>query len=129
MNVTFKDNSDKVLAQLAKNELKALIAVGTTAVELTKQNIVGTRYGKAIVDTGTLRDSITKSVRPNGKAVDIGTNIEYSGHVHFGTSRMPSRPFLADALLENTEIYKEVAAEYLGEGFGGVSVGAPVDTR
>jgi len=51
------------------------------------------------VDTGHLKQSITKQVRAN--SVDIGTNVEYASHVEFGTRKQTAQPFLLPALLDN----------------------------
>lgn len=52
------------------------------------------------VVSGTLRRSITHEVErgPSGVVGRIGTNVEYSIPLEFGTSRMSARPFMRPGL-------------------------------
>lgn len=121
MSVEFKDHSNEVLAKLNGNKLRALKAIGEAAVEVTN-DYMQSKYGKPIYITGDLMRSISSNVRLNDEAVDIGSNLNYAEWVHNGTRRMDARPFLKDAITENTDIWEEVAAEHLGEGFDGIKV-------
>ena len=114
--ITFVDNSDKVLSQLNNNIAKALTAMGQAIVEVTV-DYMEHEYGSAIYLTGDLIRSISFNVDLKGQEVTVGSNLNYAGWVHNGTSRMPARPFLRDAVLNNAKIWKEVAAEHLGAGW------------
>ena len=77
MIITFKDNSDEVLAAMESACNRALEKCG----------LVGEGYAKKLcpVDTGNLRNSITHTVSDGEKAVYIGTNSEYGVYVECGT--------------------------------------------
>ena len=84
----------------------------TEASEMALQLPRVVSYAKAVcpVKTGALRDSIrvehhgpytAKLVAGGGLHINplTGKVVDYARHVHDGTSRMPARPFLAQALL------------------------------
>lgn len=77
MIITFKDNSDEVLAAMESACNRALEKCG----------LVGEGYAKKLcpVDTGNLRNSITHMVNDGEKAAYIGTNSEYAVYVECGT--------------------------------------------
>lgn len=50
------------------------------------------------VDTGQLRDS--GDMGRAGDGYEVFYDTEYAGYVHFGTSRMAARPWLAEAVAE-----------------------------
>lgn len=52
------------------------------------------------VDTGALRDSIEVSVQ--GNSAVVSANTDYAAYVEFGTSKMPARPYLVPALIQNS---------------------------
>ena len=64
--------------------------------------------GKAPVDTGALRASITS--KPAGMRCDIGTNVEYAIYQEFGTYKMAAHPFLVPALKGNEQAIIELIA-------------------
>jgi HK97 gp10 family phage protein len=94
----------------------------TEASEMTLQLPRVVSYAKALcpVQTGALRDSIrvenprpytAKLVAGGGRHVNAltGKVVDYARHVHDGTSRMPARPFLAQALLsEKLNIARDI---------------------
>lgn len=110
------DNRAEARRKLDENIEKALFALGFAVVE-TVINYMQANYGNPIFDTGTLIRSITFDVDLQAKKVFIGTNIDYSIFVHNGTSRMRARPFLLDAVTENVNVWKEIIAEKLGQGW------------
>lgn len=69
-----------------------LPAAGAAVTGETKRII----RAKKIVDTGRLRDSIGFNV--SGDQVSVGTNVEYSPYIEYGTVRQTPRPFLRPAL-------------------------------
>lgn len=75
----FIDNSQMVKRAFDEACLRALERCG----------MQGEGYAKDLtpVDTGNLRNSITHKVEPDGKAVQIGTNIEYAPYVELGTGK------------------------------------------
>jgi len=68
-------------------------------------------------DTGMLMRSITYRVDDTKTSVDgrVGTNLEYSLYVHEGTSKMPSRPFLSDAIASLSDEIIDNVGEALKE--------------
>lgn len=116
MSVRIVDNRRKVRQLLDQKIKKGLTAVGLIMVE-TVLNYMEKKYGSRIFDTGTLLRSITFEVDESQKKITIGTNIDYAIFVHNGTRRMRARPFLFDAITENIQVWKEVLAEQLGQGW------------
>ena len=64
------------------------------------------------VDTGNLRGSITHEVNPDN--AKVGTNVEYSPYVEYGTSKMSAQPYLRPALDNNIEAIKKKMKEKYG---------------
>lgn len=67
--------------------------------------------------TGALRDTIRveRQGMLSAKLVAGDANVRYAGYVHDGTSRMPPRPFLAQALaLEQLNIGDEMLMRAAG---------------
>lgn len=95
---------------------KALTALAQAIVEVTT-DYMRYKYGKPIYLTGDLIRSISFDIDVQGQRVIVGSNLNYSVWVHSGNSRMPGRPFLSDAILENVAIWQEVVTEHLGEGW------------
>lgn len=54
------------------------------------------------VKTGRLRSSISHTSGRDAKGVyvDVGTNVQYAGHVEFGTRYMAAQPYLRPAMAE-----------------------------
>ena len=118
MSAVYKDHSKEVLAMMNTNEGRALTAIGMAAVEQVT-NYMEHEYGEPIKITGDLKGDVNFKVRAADREVDIGNSLNYAIWVHNGTRRMEARPYLKDAITENTQMWKEIAAEHLGEGFGG----------
>ena len=59
-------------------------------------------YYKAPFITGTLRRSISSEVVQRGNEVKgiVGAGVDYAIDVHDGSSKMPPRPFILDAITE-----------------------------
>lgn len=61
---------------------------------------------------GTLKNSMTHKVV--GKAVYIGTNVEYAPYIEYGTSRgIKPKHMIKKAVTEHTEEYKDIVKKYL----------------
>lgn len=91
--------------ELVAKEMESAIAQALTAIGLSAE-----RYAKAEcpVDTGRLRNSITNVVDTVGKAVYIGTNVEYGPYVELGTSRRKPHPFLKPAATQHVDEYRAI---------------------
>lgn len=111
MSITFKDNSKSVLQTMDRSVEAALIKIGIAA----KRNIQGVIVDKDIYDTGELHRTIDYSVRQGDKLVDVGSPKNYAPFQEVGTRFMPARPFIRPGILDNTEEYKNIAAETIGE--------------
>lgn len=118
MAVTFRDNSAQVLRQLNANVSATLEALGIASVGLiVKQMQRG--YGRPIWQTGDLQRDVNYDTNESAKSVTVGNSLEYGPYVHEGTSRMPGRPYIRDALLSpaGTQRLQDVAQAYMSQGF------------
>ena len=96
-------------------ELVGQLAEGYAIEELSKIKPHKTQPTmRPNVDTGRLRNSIKHQVESDGKAVIVGTNVEYAPYLELGTSRMPKGfPFLKPAVTEHTDTYNEAIEKVL----------------
>lgn len=77
------------------------------------------RFGKTLVDTGRLRDSITFNVLPGDTGVEIGTDVVYGAIQQFGgktgrnhATTLPARPFLGLAG-DDEQVIEEIIFDHL----------------
>lgn len=96
-----KDNSGDILRRLDTAVLRALEAIGMTA-----QMYVA---GKAPVDTGRLRNSITYQVEAATNTVHVGTNVEYARYVEEGTYKQRAQPYLRPGITDHIDEYQRIA--------------------
>jgi len=84
---------------------KAIVTKVYNALQVASNIIVDAAKIHCPVKTGRLRNSIDFNVSIFGNKMisEIGTDVYYAGYVHFGTSKMPARPFLQLALTENRQ--------------------------
>lgn len=77
---------------------------------LEKVGLVAEGYAKRLcpVDTGRLRNSITHVLDPGGRAVQVGTNVEYGPYVELGTARQKAQPFLRPAAQDHVGEYRRI---------------------
>lgn len=106
MDVKIESNKDEILRGFDWPMRVALEEVGLTAE----------RYAKRLcpVDTGRLRNSITHQVSVQGKAVYVGTNVEYAPYVELGTKRQKAQPYLRPAITNHINEYREIFNRILG---------------
>lgn len=116
MVVRMIDNSKAVLNQMSGNVEAALDAMGTAAVGMIVRQMQS-GYGKPIRQTGNLMRDVQYEVDPAAKVARVGNTLDYSGHVHDGTSRMPGRPYIIDGLNGKGGELGQVAAPHLKQGF------------
>lgn len=100
-------SGDRVIASVNDRKKQALTA-GATIVEAEAKV-------RAPVDTGQLRGSIGYEVGES--EAKIGTIVDYSIFVEFGTSRQRPQPYLRPAIDENTDKIKQVMADILKGAF------------
>lgn len=79
---------------------------------LKPETVKRKKSSKPLIDTGTLLNSITHKIE--GNACLVGPfGVKYAVYQEFGTSRIPARPFLRPALLENEEKIKALFKQAL----------------
>ena len=86
----------------------------TSALETIGLLAEGYAQQKCPVDTGNLRASITHEVDAGGKAVYVGTNVEYAPYVELGTSRQKAQPYLRPAATGHSSQYRQIVKKALG---------------
>lgn len=131
--IQLNDHSEAVLAQMDANVERALTAMGIKAVGLIvkqmesgyttphKNRTHGTTSDggthTAIRETGDLMRDVFYEVGNSGAGtVDVGNSLEYGVFIHEGTSRLESRPYIRDALINGAENLQQVASAYLKMG-------------
>lgn len=129
MKVDVTDNSDKVLAEFQAAILRALERCGSQAEGYAKD--------LAPVDTGRLRNSISRKVDEEEKAAYIGSDLDYAAYVELGTGKYaeggrptpwvyqddsgnwhwtqgnPAQPFLAPAVKDHLQTYSNIIKDEL----------------
>ena len=130
--VVFNDYSADVLNEFHDAVLLALERCGEQAEGYAKD--------LAPVDTGNLRNSISHTVDEDEPAVYIGSNTSYAPYVELGTGKYteggrptpwvyqddngnwhwtagnPAQPFLAPAVKEHTQTYRNIIEDELKNG-------------
>ena len=130
--VVFNDYSADVLNEFHDAVLRALERCGEQAEGYAKD--------LAPVDTGNLRNSISHTVDEDEPAAYIGSNVEYAAYVELGTGKYtdggrptpwvyqddngnwhwtagnPAQPFLAPAVKEHTQTYRNIIEDELQNG-------------
>ena len=136
IEVKVSDNSPEVLAALENAIIRALEAMGSTAVTHAVKNL--DRQGA--VDTGNLKRSIEKKIVESEKAAYIGTNAKYAPYIELGTGHysltgggttkpswvyqdalghwhraypQPARPYLKPAVADHKDEYVDLLVESL----------------
>ena len=130
ITVNITDNTGEILRNLDEAYEIGLEEIGTLAEGYA---VAAIESNPRRVDTGLLRNSITHGISSKapakqtyqsddgskrgaysgtlpggGKAVYIGTNVEYAGYVHDGTSKMAPNRFLASAASGHNSEYKQI---------------------
>ena len=99
-----QDNRAQVITQIGNAIVRAIEAIGIEAEGDAKE--------MCPVDTGRLRNSITHALAEDGRAVMIGTNVEYAEYQEMGTSRQSGanggRGFLRPAVTDNIDKYQRI---------------------
>ena len=132
--VVFNDYSADVLNEFHDAVLRALERCGSQAEGYAKD--------LAPVDTGNLRNSISHKVDPDEPAAYVGTDTEYAPYVEFGTgiyaeggggrptpwvyqddegnwhwtAGNPAQPFLAPAVKDHQQTYRNIMEDELENG-------------
>lgn len=118
-NAEFVSHRADVLKAMNKNASRAAKALGEEAVGLIVTQMK-TGYGKPIRQTGDLMRDVNFKVQSEGDGklqISVGNGLEYAVHVHEGTSKMAGRPYIKDGIMGGKDRLRQVAEEYLKEGF------------
>lgn len=110
--ISIVDNSKAVLNAEKKAVEAGLIKIGEAAVKNTRRII----EEKNIIDTGDLLRSIDYQVNESDQSVSFGTPQDYGPYLELGTSRIPARPFVKPAALDNVNEYKKILEDELKNG-------------
>ncbi len=107
-----KEREKEILDGLEKSMEK----VGQIVERQAKINVSKSPPSHPQVQTGRLRSSIMHQVTHSQNEIVtlIGSNVKYSKHLEFGTSRMPPYPFLFPAVEEKR---KEIVDALKGHTF------------
>ena len=106
VSMTFKiekDNTEEIKKKARENLMTALELIAQQA----EANAVYEITALGAVDTGNLRRNIEHGVDGEDTAY-VGTNVEYGKYVEYGTSKMPARPFLKQAVENHKAEYKKL---------------------
>lgn len=106
-NVTIKSYRKEREAQIMGKLVHGMERVGLIVENQAKLNVTKSPPSHPQVQTGRLRASINHIVtkEPNDVYVEIGTNVEYSKYLEFGTSHNPPYPWLFPAVeMKRSEI-------------------------
>lgn len=113
-SIVFTDNLDKILPKIDSAITAGLVEIGAKAQGYAKDNTP--------VRTGTLRDSIGVEVKPEEKAVYIGTMIDkfpdepYGKYVELGARGRKPVHMLTRAATEHKAEYKQIMEDALKNG-------------
>lgn len=125
MSVKFESNAAEVKKQMEQNITAALTAMGLEGVNMIVSQMQ-TGYPTPIYDTGDLQRDVNFAVDTGREVVIvgnegvIGNSMEYAPYVHEGTAKMPSRPYIKDAIVNNStnkKALQQIAADQLKRGF------------
>lgn len=104
MSVKFTSYRKEVEAAVKQAITAALEVVGGTAERHVKEITP--------VDTGRLRNSITHAPVSSDTEM-VGTGVEYSVYVEFGTSKMAAQPYLRPGVESHASEYADIIKSML----------------
>jgi len=90
-----EDNTDGILAE-ADRLIRRNLHLAALMIEGTAK-----QPGFCPRDTGTSARSITHEMAPDGRSIDVGSNVEYFPYHEMGTVKMPAHASLRRALAAN----------------------------
>lgn len=102
-----KSHEEELIAAVRSGAEAALAAMGETAVVMTRDRM-RSGYDRPVRDTGSLMADVSWHTEGEHR-ISVGNTLPYATAVHEGTSRVPGRPYLTDALMGGRDKLKEVA--------------------
>ena len=115
-NIVFEDNSAQVKAMFEQKIKEALERIGLIWLK-NVTNVINSRYGKPIVDTGRLRASMKYEVDFANKRVIVGSDVIYAIFVALGTIKMVGRNFMRDSIMDFIADYEKAVKDAFGSGW------------
>lgn len=103
VNITYNGGLSDIAGRL-ENDMPSIVLSAAEHVRNSAQSLCP-------VDTGRLRDSI--SVNTDGNTAVVSANTDYAAYVEFGTSKMPPKPYLVPALVENSDAMLKAIGEMI----------------
>ena len=120
-NVKVTSNALQAKSLMDKNIGKALTMLGLKFIEIATMEaddlIYTTPESPNYTRTGHYRQGMTFEPDIGNQLVKVGNNVEYAQYIEFGTSQMPARPVISNAILNYRDDYQEIVTSVLGEGF------------
>lgn len=122
-NFKFQSSADIIMNNVGKALKEASAELKEKSIEWVQEKML---YGYSdphgedghteIVDTGATFDSVNAEIKgasQNAFTVRVGVGTDYAVYVHNGTRKLKGRPFLRDALMDNTENIKQIVESKL----------------
>lgn len=122
-NVKFKSSADYVIDGVSKALQKASGELQEKSIEWVQEKML---YGYSdphgpdghteIVDTGATFESVDAQIKgasQNAFTINVGVGTDYAVYVHNGTRKLKGRPFLRDAMMDNTDNVKQIIEKAL----------------
>jgi HK97 gp10 family phage protein len=136
IEVKIQNNSEEITKDFENAIERALMAIGETAVTHAKDLLTAQKA----VDTGRLRNSVAYASKMHpantikfseadqkaGKkgesslvntseenVVYVGTAVHYGTKIEFGTSKMRARPYIAPAVSQHSDEYRNIIKQSL----------------
>ena len=94
---------EKLVAKLEDNMKKEAVK---TVIKKNGSRLQQSAQGKAPVDTGTLKRSITLEITDAGMTAESEATVHYAGYVEYGTRFMNAQPYMRPALEEVGKKFK-----------------------
>lgn len=98
---------DDIIANIGRNEREGN--------RIAAARVAGRARINAPVDTGALRNSI-QDLPGERNVMYVIVGVEYGADVHFGTTRMPGRPYLAEAITQTVRDLRNIYGDVMTNG-------------
>ncbi len=106
--------TEEAVAAVLARAPEAVAAMGEAAVALVRDQMLA--FEPPVKRTGALMADVRFA--PNGARGEVGNTLAYAPLVHDGTTRLPARPYLAQALFSGVPRLKSAAEAVWRDGLG-----------